>query len=746
MLTGYGWLLWGQTLLALAALGLAGGWVLWPYRAANRPYLWLAAPLAGLGALGGALLALYYGAGLRLVPALVLGWSGLCAATLTCLVRGAVTRPAGPERRAGAARFVQAAVLAAAGSLWGAWACNHDSIKAGEPTLSVCDGSDQFGYSMIGDWLRAHSGWERPRPSNLLDVVPYANLHIEASRPATFLLEASASTVRGTSGAFSYDWFCGVVLSAAVLGLAGLFASGSVSAWLLLAAGASSVWMTLARTGYLGKLTCYPGCLLLGFLFLGAWSGPSRGRVAVACLVAPGVALSLNPALPPLALGLILAGLLVALAAHRLVPSRASRPAGPPAGQPATGPSFTWRDGARAVVLYLVVACPTFLVHSLFYAKFIPGYQLPWEFVIPASLDLDNPGLAQVGQKLAPKLVAGMLAVVGLLLLLARRRRNVPAQALLLGAVVVPVAWLLGRPQLYGFHGLLYPLLAAGAALLLEESSRRPLLTWSGVAVALLAAALVALHGPQAYHCGKRYLKRLGPHYPAVFRQSELARLRALVGPEPVDVCLGDPGDGLIAIAELACQGVAVRLHSPAWERTLKNWALGVGYVEPPRPPKARFQLVEGGAYAPPGSVRYRSGRFQLLEDGSAVTFRALQARANAWDEHRRPGFYQGPAPTTLEICNGTGRTAAVRFLAEGRPLPGPLPGPRTIRYQFGDQKGEAVLGTGGGPLALPLTVPPGVHVLSLAAEGPAGQQDLLLWLTNLRLVPLEQEARAGGS
>ena len=40
----YGLGLWGQTLLAVAALGLVGGWALWPFRRDDRPFLWLAAP------------------------------------------------------------------------------------------------------------------------------------------------------------------------------------------------------------------------------------------------------------------------------------------------------------------------------------------------------------------------------------------------------------------------------------------------------------------------------------------------------------------------------------------------------------------------------------------------------------------------------------------------------------------------------------------------------------------------------
>src|SRR5262249_20699083 len=48
---GYALLLLGQTALALLYLGLCGGWLLWLFRRHERPYWWLAAPLAGLASL-----------------------------------------------------------------------------------------------------------------------------------------------------------------------------------------------------------------------------------------------------------------------------------------------------------------------------------------------------------------------------------------------------------------------------------------------------------------------------------------------------------------------------------------------------------------------------------------------------------------------------------------------------------------------------------------------------------------------
>jgi hypothetical protein len=717
-----GLLLWGQTLLALAALGLAGGWTLWPFRGPQRPYLWLAAPLAGLPALGGALLALYYGLRLPFAAALPVGWLGLSAATLACLLRGGAWWPGARHGLVGLAAL-------AAGSAWGTYACNWTAMQAGEPTLAITDGSDMFGYAICADWLRGHSAAQPPRPDRVFEVMPYVILYVEGSRPAALLLTGAAGQVRGTSSLFSYDWACGVALAAGVVGLAGLFAAGPAGLALLLAAAATSAWLTASRTGYLGKTLAYPGCLLLGALYLGAWARPSAGRVAAACLLGPGVAFCLNAVVPPLVLGLLPGGLLAALLLGRL---RGRFGSGPAPERPPGGRVFL-----RAVLLYLALTAPAFAAHRLLYAGGYPPYRLPWDFIIPASLDLEGPALRLDGPVRGLQLAAGFFAADLLLLLVALRRGNVAAQACLLCAALVPFAWLTGQTGVYGFHGVLYPLTTAGAVLLLNQPGRR----WSA-AVAPLAVILVALHGPPAWQAARRYLAAAGP-VPVVLTSGEFAALRDRVAGQAVDVCLGDLGDSLPVLSELACRGVAVRLRSPAWERTLANWAAVVGCPPPDAAaPKARFSITEREAFAPPGAVRYRGRRLQLCEDGGAVTFVGFgKAEALVWDERHRPGLWLGNAPAVVTVHNGSGTPRAVRLRAEGRCGPAnPDVSRRTLRHRLGDQEGRQMLGPSGWQVDIVLELAPGLNRLSLWVEEPASPPVpppgpvLLLWLTDLRL------------
>src|SRR5262249_35580120 len=90
---GHGFLLWLQTLLALVALGLAGGWALWPFRRDDRPYLWLAAPLAGVAVLSVTLSIFHFLLRLTIPAALALAAPVLAGPTVFLFVRWRLSAP-----------------------------------------------------------------------------------------------------------------------------------------------------------------------------------------------------------------------------------------------------------------------------------------------------------------------------------------------------------------------------------------------------------------------------------------------------------------------------------------------------------------------------------------------------------------------------------------------------------------------------------------------------------------------------
>ncbi len=721
----YAVLLWGQTLLALAALGLAGGWALWPFRRSDRPFLWLAAPLAGLAALAFGLTFAHDLCRLT-VPAAFAVSFGVCAVlTAACLMR--LPRPIPPLR------WKAALLAAAAVSAWAAFATNRTSVLHGEPTLTLAEGSDAFGYAMTADWLLRHpherAAFDAERPS---EAYIHIQLYRENSRPAAFLLQSVASWARGTTALFSYDWANGIVLAAGAAALAGLFASGRRGLLLLLAAAAVSAWLTATRTGYFAKALAYPGYFLLAFVYLETWRGWSFERLTVAGLLGAGVSVSLNPAASASVLALVFGGGAVALTAHRLLG------AGVPGFEGAA--RVPWRDLARGAIVYALTAGPTLALHRLLYDTGLPVYPLPWSRLFPVALDVENFSLPLVGAPLSLALMGLALALNVVLLALAYRGRDVAAQSFLLCTALLPVAWVLDKKQLFAFHGILFPMTAVGAALLCEglRAGKRPRL--AAVALAL-GFGLVLLRAPQARLSWDRYVAG-GAGGPRCYRQSEMDAVAAAVGGGTLDVTVADVHACAAVVTELAnARGLRVQYSGPAWERLL-CWT---GWPPPVYAAKGDFTLADARGWAPPGAVRFRGEHFAVAADRNALTFGAwLVPHGPAWDASRRPCFWQGNAASELEIWNGTGGTARAEFVADGQPGPG-IPGlaNRTLRYALGECSGEVAVGAADGWRArAPLAVPPGRHRLRLSVAEPAtarpipgDPRDLLLLLTDCRLV-----------
>jgi len=735
--TAYALQLWIQTLLALASLGLAGGCALWPIRSSRRPYLCLASPLAGITALGGLLIVLYYGVRLPFGVALISGWLLLSSATVACLVFGGVWKLPLKET-------VMVLAVITAGSIWGTYTCNWTAMQAGEPTIAITEGSDMFGYAMTADWLLRHPAIEKPLSKNVFENFPYTQLYVECSRPVAFLLLAAAAFVRGTTALFSYDWACGVILAAAAIGFAGLFAARPVGLLLLLLTAISSAWMTDSRSGYLGKTLAYPACLLLGVLFFNGWRNPSRARILIVFLIALPTAFLINPIVPLVYTGLLWGGVTAALILSRL--------RGLPVLEFSSKTTAVWPVLFRGLVLWLGATVPVYAIHRLFFEDWLPPYQrmgLNWDFVIPVSLDLENTGRLAVGTHLSRLLVAGFFVTTLLLLVIAVRRRNILAQGCLVCSALVPLAWLLGQHGLYGFHGILYPLTMAGAALLLNDhhetsdTSSRP-----EVAVTIaLASMLVALHVPQIYQSSKLYLARsYRGMLPFVYRRSEIESIRKRVGDNTVDVSMFNFADSFTVITELACSGSRIILRSPAWDATFKDWQ----GPSSESPPKGRFSIVETKAFTPPGSVRYEAGRMKLCEDSDTVTFVAFHEIFPwiAWDERNYPGFSLGGIPITIDINNGTRATATVHFQADAFWSGNPDSGQHTLHCRLSGLETDQVLKSPEDKVDVGLSLTPGLNQLTIWVDTLAKlpirvqEQPRLLRLTRLNL----ETSRPGGT
>jgi hypothetical protein len=725
MLTFYAMKLWLQTLAALLALGVCGGWVLQPFRRPDRPYLWLAAPLAGVPILALALTLLFHV--FRLSVPLALSLALLLTATPSGIyfVRWLRRSPGLPGWKA-------AVLTLGAASVWATFACNRTALIAGEPTISLCEGSDQWGYSSTANWMLRHQG-ELPvyQPDHPSEAFTYQMLAHGDARPGAFLLTAAAAVVRGTTAIFSYDWICGVVLGAGLAGLAGLFASRRLSLLLLLATGILSAWLAISRTGYLGKLLAYPAFLLLSFLFLAAWARPSALNLVITFLVSWGAGLCLSPMATLYVLALPFGGMLLALTVSRL---RRPEEVGT---DPALAGRPLWRS---AVVGTLLFALVTILPHRIQTWLFVTtGPQIPpleWSRLVTIVLDLDNPGVAFVGVPLGLKLAGVALLLDVVFLALAYRQRDTTAAAYLLCVGLIPVAWFLGQKAVFAFHGILFPMTAIGAVLVLQNlhPSTAPALRRFGVAV--LAVGLLALRVPQFTPTCARYLAVSPTSVCSFFKRSEVASIRRIIGDRGVDVRLSDVHSAALVWDELAGRGVRVQFSEPTWSR-LFCWT---GW-KPPAHQENEFILRPRSLRGPTEGVPFANRRFELVE-AKGVLLTDLQPAHGLEQDGRGLFFWQGRTPSTIEISNRTERPAKIILTADCEAGPGNADlDRRTVRATCGDWTATQVLNQENGwRLSIPLLVSPGTQSLTLRVEEPAtvsipgDPRDLLLLIANVRL------------
>lgn len=711
-----------QTIAALVVLGFAGGWALFPFRDPSRPYLWLAAPLAGISALSAGMLTLYFGCGLSLIASFLMSMLVFGTSTIAFLVREKNSR-----------RILTGSILALPvaliSSVWATLACNATAIEFQQPTLSVTEGSDMFGYAMTADWIMANPGAVKPSPDSHLEVLPYVVLHIDGGRKSAFLLNAVAAWIRGTSGCFSYDWLSGIALGAAAMGIAGLFAARPADLALLLMVALTCSWLVIARTGYMGKILAYPGCIFLSALFLWTWAQPNRTRVFITWVLGIGTAFLIHPMLPVLVLSVILGGLLSGLWGYRL------------ARRPLTVPPLqlnrTLSYSLTGIALFTLVPLPPFLIYTAFFHGGAPPYLFDWGFIVPASLDLESPALRYLSSSTGFILTAIFLGSALLFIWFAFLQGNLFAHVYLASCALVPFAVIFNLKQLYGFHGLLYPLTMVGITLVctqLAKTGRSSKPAWFAISIAVL---LILLHLPQISKSWLRYVYDKS-NIAAVIKEKEIAKLRELIGNSTVDLWIDEYRNSSAIVTELACLGTQVLLRPPAWDRTLKNWAAAPGCSLPSDwPAKGRFSVVSRNDFAPEGTVRFKGSRFKLLEDNSSVTFTGMHnLTVKGADLKGRLRFGVGIQPVAIEIYNGTNQPAAIELYADVM-FSGEKSLERTLKYRLDNAPQGHIELKAGSALQLHLQLLPGRNLVSVSANPPAGDSSPALYLTNLRLNPI---------
>jgi hypothetical protein len=558
-MAAYFWLLLAQSLVALVVLAVAGGWALTPFASERRPYLWLAAPLCGIGVLSLSLYVLYHAARLTVPWAFVAALAVNGALTFGLWWRAEWRRPAWRHLGFG---LVLALVCAAAAVR----VVDGEALVRGEPTVVVAHGSDQFGYSHAADWLLQHpheqpaGSAERPYECWLSFLWEYDTRH------GVFLLLSAASWLRGTSGLFSYDFATTVAFIAALVGFAGAFARRPALVVALLVAVALSLWLRQVRQGFFGKVAAYPGIILVVGLVLETWTRWTPGRTLVCVTLALGFTLCHNPLALVAAVGFSVAGLIALVLA-----AKAARLVVPRLRQASWELPAVW----RGVVLLALVVTPALLmfprtlreVLSLSTNRQVPEW--PADFVLAEALDVNMLyAPVEATAQLRYWLIGLALAAAAVAAVMALWARSLKATALLLtAAVVVTGTWLGRKWSVYQLQGLFYPLMLVGAALVAESIRARRSMFCAGLAfvpVFLLAAPRVPqLRDTYEIHTG------IDPNSSVVLVQSQFKQLATQLGSERVDIAHFDLRTAVALLLELGRRGVPFQLREPAWTMCL---------------------------------------------------------------------------------------------------------------------------------------------------------------------------------
>jgi hypothetical protein len=699
--------LWGSTLAALLLLAASGAWTLWAFRDRDRPYLWLASPLAGIATLSLSLSLLYAVCRLTVPVSFLIALLLNGAVTLAVCRRGA-GEPL-PRRRRDGILGLAALLAVAAGSVW---VVQGTALRQGEPTILLAAGSDMYGYSHMADWMLRHphempvASPDRPYESFLEILVNYD------TRYGAFLLAAVTAWCRGTTTLFSLDFATGVAWTAALLGFAAAFARRPLLLLTLIAAAALSVWLRNARTGYFGKTLAYPGCLLLAYVFIQTWRTSTPLRLASCLVLGWGFALCHTPSLLAAAVGLVCMGIVIVRGlswildrAGRRQPFGVEREMGP-----------LWR-GPLLVAALLLPPGIIFSAHLVSVSEqTVSGFDAPSNLIFAESLDLGTHWDPAAGTERGRQYLIGAalaLALVGFVFALAVRALT--AAGLILSSAVPLSCWCTGRVwSVYQTQGLIYPLTLAGAALLLQQASARRS-RWVRLATVCLVLGLAGVRLPQ-FHRTVQVCTDCTRKTTPFIAQSQVAAVLDRVGQGTVDLCHYDGRVCLTLLLELGARGIPCQFREPAWTTILayRNW-------------RAPEYVARGSHLVSPwiedSSVAEPSARVSIPVTPNEGTWIGDVKPPNGLGRDGEHGyhFWLGRRPASAVLSNGTGEkvfgefvaTAEIHRLSEDT-------GRRTLLWSLDGQKGRIEVASPKTRIRIPIQLPPGEHTLQLEVEQPA--------------------------
>jgi hypothetical protein len=176
------------------------------------------------------------------------------------------------------------------------YVCNSATFIAHDFSLTYLDGTDHLGYAHVADWLTMHLSAVIPQLDQNFPYQSWPAVVFKIDpRFGSFFYLAIVEHIYQLDGMFSYDIACALLLSAACMGLSGLFARSKLTYMLLLLVILTSSFFSYGMSGYLGKMIGYTSILFLIGLFLVSEKFSSWQVLFLSCLAV--VCASVYPAI-----------------------------------------------------------------------------------------------------------------------------------------------------------------------------------------------------------------------------------------------------------------------------------------------------------------------------------------------------------------------------------------------------------------------------------------------------------------
>jgi hypothetical protein len=558
----------------------------------------LASPLAGLLLVSTSTLPIYF---VFFVP---YSTAALCAAGIALLASIIFCAAYWKDLRA--ADIAIAIELFAVAAICFAWFSNAASIRSGSPSIVYFDGTDHLGYANVAEWMKDHiavPGHNAPGPENVprsdaradpahpFESMPNIMLNSEP-RNGAFGFLALISLIRQLPSTFAYDPASGVFLSAAILGVAAVFARTGLAFAILALGLVFSMWYEFSHAGYFGKTLAFPTTLCSLGLFFAARQTNDLRVLFVLLMMCVGSALLLS--------GVVTAAILASFGGSALLISCIF------------DRKMDWNQISRLTICVLVsVLAGGFFVHPV--NGFVVGGVYAANFVAPRALDLEGWTAGTTFEETTLYTMIAIAVVAGIgASWVAFVRRSWDALSLLLVPIVIYIVLLFAtsRVELLQTTGLLYPAMLCGFGILLSElrhEARRSLVILT-VGCALVT---VVLRWPHASASVRRYTS---PDIALAYTKKEMDEIAKAIGDRSVLVDTGKaPHPAILMLVELGRRGLALQWTADAWWNAVGSWR---GWPLPKWETPADFRIVRvDDKAADMSSAVYSGRRFAVVRD-----------------------------------------------------------------------------------------------------------------------------------